>query len=123
MSEGTIASRYLDARSALHVAECALDGALHERFADCAWEYTADPYDGSLELYLHTDEDPAAIGAFVLSLGFDRCWIHLHDGWPEEPVRPPMVNHREHYYPSAACIARETRAAAMPKPASEAVPC
>ncbi len=81
----TIAARYLDALSEQAIAESAIDEALSAHLITAGgsdWEIVGDPYDSSLEVFVPhlLPEQVDALGAFVLSLGFARCWIHLHEG-------------------------------------------
>lgn len=75
-----LAKVYLDAREVIHSAECRIEDVLYHSplLAGKGWDYHGDPYDGSLELYVTGTDEDEALGAFVLSLGFARCWIHLH---------------------------------------------
>lgn len=76
-----LAKVHLDAYAALNNAECKIEEALYHcpLLAGTMWNIDrVDPYDDSLELRVGTEEKADEIGAFVLSLGFARTWIHLH---------------------------------------------
>jgi hypothetical protein len=83
----TIAERYLAARDEKNAADEALGLALEKSglldFAvdendDMTWD--GDTYDGSLELFVPKQRRVAELAAFVLTLGFDKVWIHQHTG-------------------------------------------
>lgn len=108
----SIAQRYLDAADELKSAEHAVDKALHGFLGDESdWEQFCDPYDSSLEVFVPglAAERVEALGAFVLSLGFERCWIHPHGGGREQCT--PIVN--------KLCASDRYFAAPRPNPAHE----
>jgi hypothetical protein len=78
----TLAAAYLDAVATLGSAEHAIAEALSESpLLPADWDFHGDPYDRSIELYSPgaAPENAAAIGALLLSMGFSRCWLHLHE--------------------------------------------
>ena len=80
---GSVAMAYLDATHAARSAEHAVETTLIDFMGEeHDFDMTCDPYDGSLELFSQTlpEDRVAEVGAFILSLGFDRCWVHLHGG-------------------------------------------
>ena len=87
VSTMTLAARYLAARDEKNAADDALGLELEESglldFAvdgddDMTWD--GDTYDESLELFVPKQLRVAELGAFVLTLGFARVWIHQHTG-------------------------------------------
>ena len=91
----TIASEYL---AGLRAAN-ALDEALCSHLAGgLDFDTLGDDYDGSLELFvpLLPVERVAEVGAFVLSLGFARCWVHRHEGQRDKCVGTRCT--LEHYF-------------------------
>jgi hypothetical protein len=99
-----LAASYLNALSELNIAETAID----EKLADLVpgdWDRHADPYDGSIEVYAPAMSGFTAaqlddLGAAILALGFERCWLHLH-GQGTETRGCERVNGRcnaERYY-------------------------
>lgn len=98
----SVARRYLDALQAVAVAECDVDDAFAgSEFGALDLDYLGDPYDASLEVFAPglAPEKVEALGVLVLSLGFGRCWIHLHEGKRDRCSSPKCD--RERYFAAA----------------------
>lgn len=73
-----LGKRVLAAYSAWSSAEGALDSLLWKSGHLGDFSYTVDPYDGSIEVYDPAPIDVTAAGVLLISIGFDRAWIHPH---------------------------------------------
>lgn len=81
------ARTFLEATIAWRMAECDIEEAIDGHLGGADFTFHADPYDGSIEVYVADLADPEPLGSFLLGLGFARCWVHMHDQRPDESVR------------------------------------